>query len=211
MRLGLVADLHGDIRALETALRRLEALAVDQVFCGGDLIGYGSEPDAVVAAIRDRGIGCIRGNHDRWALERRQMIGLRGWRAANLRDQTWEFLCGLPTSLRLDLGDPAIVFYHGSPASDTEPVTAYKALPPSVEEFWGQSETRVLVLGHTHIPMIERGPRGTVINPGSVHGVTGVPTSYTFAVLDTDNLSVRVYEVRTGREIRRDPIDIDES
>jgi putative phosphoesterase len=211
MRLGLIADLHGDVRALETTLRRLEELAVDQIVCGGDLIGYGSEPDAVVAAIRDRGIQSIRGNHDRWAVERKQVIGLRGWKTARLEDDTWEFLRGLPPSLRLECDGEVIEFHHGSPVSDTERVTAYKPLPPSVEEFWATSDARVLVLGHTHIPMIERGPRGTVINPGSVLGVTGIQTSYSFAVLDTGDLSVRIYEVRTGREIRRDPIDIDEA
>ena len=210
MRIGLLADLHGDIRALETTLRRLEALAVDQIVCLGDLVGYGCEPDLVVAAIRDRGVLCVRGNHDRWAVERRQIIGLRGWKLAALRDETWEFLRGLPASLRLDHQGQVIEFHHGSPASDTEPVTAYKPLPPSVQQFWGQSGARVLVLGHSHHPMIERGPCGTVINPGSVLGVSGIPTSYSFAVLDTSNLSVRVYEIRTGREIRRDPIDIDE-
>ncbi|MGC8643523.1 MAG: metallophosphoesterase family protein, partial [Isosphaeraceae bacterium] len=204
MRLGLVADLHGDIRALETTLRRLEELAVDQVICLGDLIGYGSEPDAVVTAIRDRAVSCIRGNHDRWALEKRQMIGLRGWKIAALRDDTWDFLQALPGSLRLEVDGEAIEFHHGSPTGDTEAVTAYKPLPPSVEEFWSRSDARVLVLGHTHSPMIERGPRGTVINPGSVLGVTGIHTSYTFAVLDASNLSVRIHEVRTGREIRRD-------
>jgi hypothetical protein len=56
--------------------------------------------------------------------------------------------------------------------------------------------------------MIERGPRGTVINPGSTMGVPGVQTSYTFAVLETVAIAVRFYEVRTGREIRRDPIDL---
>ncbi len=65
------------------------------------------------------------------------------------------------------------------------------------------------MLGHTHIPMIERGARGTVINPGSLLGVPGVQTSYTFAVLDVPNLAVRILEVRTGREIRRDPINLD--
>jgi hypothetical protein len=44
-----------------------------------------------------------------------------------------------------------------------------------------------------------------VINPGSTMGVPGVQTSYTFAVLATGSLAVRIYEVRTGREIRRDP------
>jgi hypothetical protein len=57
--------------------------------------------------------------------------------------------------------------------------------------------------------MIDRGPRGTVINPGSLLSVSGVQTSYSFAVLDIEDLSLRIYEVRTGREIRRDPINID--
>jgi len=210
MRIGLIADLHGDIRAVEAALRRLEVLAVDQTVCAGDLVGYGSEPDAVVAEIKAREMPCVRGNHDRWALERRQVFGLRGWKAAGLRDETWEFLGGLPPSLRLNSADCTIEIHHGSPACDTEYVTSYKPMPLSVDQFWDQSDARVLILGHTHVPMIDRGPRGIVINPGSVLGVPGIQTSYTFAVLDTLNVSVRIYEIRTGREIRRDPIDLDE-
>ena len=193
----------------ETALSRLEQLGVDQIVCLGDLVGYGSEPDAVVAQLRDRGIPCIRGNHDRWVIERRQVLGLRGWKAASLHDDTWHFLGRLPASRRLEYEGRIIELYHGSPVGDTEYVTAYKPLPPSIEQFWDQSDARVLLLGHTHIPMIERGPRGTVINPGSLLGVPGVQTSYTFAVLDVPSLVVRIYEVRTGREIRRDPIDLD--
>jgi putative phosphoesterase len=209
MRLGLIADIHGDMRALEATLARLDDLGVDRVVCMGDLVGYGSEHDAAVAAIRDRAIACIRGNHDRWAVERRQVFGLRGWRAAELNDDTWEFLEALPASLRLECDGRVLEMHHGSPASDTEYVTAYKPLPPSVEEFWERGGARVLLLGHTHIPMIDRGPSGTVINPGSTLGTPGIQTSYTFAVLETGGLAVRVYEVRTGREIRRDPIDLD--
>ena len=43
MRIGLIADIHGDMRALETSLRRLEDLAVDRTLCLGDLVGYGSQ------------------------------------------------------------------------------------------------------------------------------------------------------------------------
>ncbi len=158
-----------------------------------------------MALLRDRGIPCIRGNHDRWAIERRQILGLRGWKAASLHDDTWDFLSRLPESLRIEHEDRIIDLWHGSPASDTEYVTAYKPMPPSIEQFWDQSDARVLLLGHTHIPMIERGARGTVINPGSLLGVPGVQTSYTFAVLDVPNLAVRILEVRTGREIRAIP------
>jgi putative phosphoesterase len=210
MRIGLIADIHGDMRALAAALARLDELAVDQIVCLGDLVGYGTEPDAVVAAMQDREIRCVRGNHDRWALEKRQLFGLRGWKPAELEDATWEFLERMPATLRLEYDGRIIELFHGSPTSDTENVVAYKPMPPSVEQFWEQGDAQILILGHTHFPLIHRGPKGTVLNPGSILGVAGIPTSYTFAILDVVNVSVRVLDVRTGREIRRDPIDIDE-
>jgi putative phosphoesterase len=211
MRIGLIADIHADCRALEGALRRLEAFGVEQIFCAGDLVGYGNQPDAAVALIRDQSIPCIRGNHDRWALERRQLIGPRGWKRAVLSDDTWEFLEGLPASDRRPCAGRVLTIHHGSPACDTEFVTPYKPMPASVERFWDEDDSRVLILGHTHIPMIDRGPRGTIINPGSVVGVPGVQTSYSFAVVDSESLAVRIVDIRTGREIRRDPVYLDES
>ncbi|MEA2630768.1 MAG: hypothetical protein QOE66_987 [Chloroflexota bacterium] len=206
MHLGLIADIHADHRALEAALRHLDHLGVATILCAGDVVGYGTHPDAVVDLLRERAIPCVRGNHDRWALERRQVIGLRGWRGAELSETTWEYLRGLPPNLRVACGGRPIVVYHGSPAADTEYVTPYKPIPESVEKFWDESDAEVLVLGHTHIPMVERTPRGTIINPGSVLGVSGVQTSYSFAVVELDELAVRWHEIRTGRELRRDPI-----
>ncbi|HEV3168519.1 MAG TPA: metallophosphoesterase family protein [Isosphaeraceae bacterium] len=206
MKLGLIADIHADIRALEATLRWLDAMKVRQIVCAGDLVGYGTQADAAVALIRDRGIPSIRGNHDRWALERKQVIGLRGWRTAELTDDTWAFLATLPASRQLDLGGRLIEIHHGSPSSDTEFVSPYKPVPESVDKFWSESDAKVLILGHTHIPMIDRTPRGTIINPGSVMGVTGIQTSYSFGVVDLESLAVRIFEVRTGREIRRDPV-----
>jgi putative phosphoesterase len=206
MRLGLIADVHADPRALEGALRGLDFHGVDQILCAGDLVGYGDQPDAAVALLRDRVIPCVRGNHDRWALERRQVLGRRGWKPAVLHDDTWEFLQALPSSDRRVWAGRVLAVHHGSPESDTEYVTPYRPLPASVERFWAAGDAQVLILGHTHIPMIDRGPSGTVINPGSVLGVPGVPTSYSFAVVDPDILAFRLFDIRTGREIRRDPV-----
>jgi putative phosphoesterase len=211
MQLGLIADIHADHRALETALGHLDRLGVATIYCAGDLVGYGTHPDAVVGLIRDRAIPCVRGNHDRWALERRQVIGLRGWKGADLTESTWEYLRGLPPCLRFSCGGRRLAVYHGSPAIDTEYVTPYKSIPASVEQFWDADDAEVLVLGHSHIPMVERTPRGTIINPGSVLGVSGVQTSYSFAVVDLDYLAVHWYEIRTGRELRRDPIFLDDA
>ncbi|QDV34482.1 metallophosphoesterase family protein [Tautonia plasticadhaerens] len=211
MKLGLIGDIHGDLRALDSALRHLETLRVDQILCTGDLIGYGYQSDAVVDRVRELAIPCARGNHDRWALERRQVIGARGWKPATLADATWEYLDGMPAALSWTSGGVVLEVHHGSPASDTEFITPYRPLPDSIVQFWDRTDASVLVLGHTHLPMIDRlDGQGTIINPGSLMGIPGVQTSYSFAVLEVPSLAVRVYEVRTGREIRRDPVFLDD-
>jgi putative phosphoesterase len=213
MRLGLIADIHADHRALESALRHLDRLGVERILCAGDVVGYGTHADAVVEILQGRAIPCVRGNHDRWALERRQVIGMRTWKPAAFRDGTWEYLRGLPLNFHLSCGAWPIAVFHGSPDADIEYVTPYKPIPASVERYWDRGEARLLILGHTHIPMIERTPRGTILNPGSVLGVPGVQTSYSFAVaeIEGEELVVAWYEVRTGRELRRDPIFLEET
>lgn len=210
MRLGLISDVHADPRALEAALRHLERHEVDQILCAGDVVGYGHDADATVALLRDRAVSCVRGNHDRWALERRRLIGARGWKAASLRDETWEYLNSLPASERYVWAGHALRIFHGSPGSDTERVTPFEPLPASVDRHWQERGSEVLILGHTHIPMIMRGPRGAVINPGSVSGVQGIPTSYTFAVVDSDRLAARIFDIRTGRATLRDSVFLDD-
>ena len=175
MRLGLIADIHADHRALESALRHLDQLAVSTILCAGDLVGYGTHADDVVALIRERSIPCVRGNHDRWALERRQVIGLRGWREAAFRPETWEFLAALPPSLRVVCGSRRIAVYHGSPAADTEYVTPYKPIPETIDRFWDQGDADVLVLGHSHIPMVERTATWHAPQPGIDPGCLRCP------------------------------------
>lgn len=209
MRLGLIGDIHADIRALEATLRHLQALAVNEILCTGDLVGYGSQPDAVVAMVRELAIPCIRGNHDRWALERCQVIGLRGWKPAEFKSDTWDYLRSLPPAYARTIAGRSLAIHHGSPASDTEYVTPYQPMPESIERFWNEAAAEVLILGHSHLPMIERTARGTILNPGSVLGVPGVHTSYSFAVLELESLAVWIHDVRTGREIRRDPVFLD--
>jgi putative phosphoesterase len=211
MQLGLIADIHGDYHALESTLRHLDDLGVATILCAGDVVGYGTEADDVVELLRERAIPCVRGNHDRWALEKGQVIGSQGWKGAVLRDATWEYLRTLPTNLHVACGGRPIAVYHGSPAGDTEYVTPYKPIPPSVDRFWAENDAEVLILGHSHIPMVERTPRGTIINPGSVLAVAGVQSSSSFAVVELAELSVRWHETRTGRELRRDPIFVEQA
>ena len=60
----VITDIHANLPALEAVLARIEALGVEQVFCGGDLVGYGPHPNEVCRLIAETAIPTIYGNYD---------------------------------------------------------------------------------------------------------------------------------------------------
>src|SRR3954471_8748642 len=66
MRVALISDIHANLAALEAVLDDLPP--VDRIVCCGDLVGYYDQPNEVCALLRDRGIDCIRGNHDAYVI-----------------------------------------------------------------------------------------------------------------------------------------------
>ena len=64
MTLAVLYDVHGNLPALEAVLADIETLAVDAIYCGGDLVGYGPHPNEACALIEGRGIPTIYGNYD---------------------------------------------------------------------------------------------------------------------------------------------------
>ena len=135
MKLGLISDVHGDPVALELAWAHLTVLGADAIVCAGDLVGYGPFPDRVVAFLQDHEIPAVRGNHDRWAIERgpgnRDEFGGGTPSAATL-----DYLRTLPFDRLIADGPRVGVIVHGSPRSDMEFVTrrhppARRAEPPA--------------------------------------------------------------------------------
>ena len=123
MKLGIISDLHGDPVALELAWAHLMVKGADRIVCAGDLAGYGPFPDRVVAFLQEHEIPSVRGNHDRWALERG--LGIRDeFGGGTPSAATLEYLASLPAEMRFDLNGPIAVF-HGSPRSDMEFVSPH--------------------------------------------------------------------------------------
>ena len=69
MRLAVISDIHGNWDALTAVLTDIDATRPDAVFCLGDCIGYGAEPERVIRTLRQRGIPSTRGNHEQAVLE----------------------------------------------------------------------------------------------------------------------------------------------
>ena len=157
----IISDIHGNLEALEAVLADIETRDVSEVYCLGDIIGYGPNPRECIDLVIDRCEVCILGNHDQAALfdpEGFNQSAERAvfWTRAQFEsgdpqgnERRWEFLGELPRMKRED----KVLFVHGSARN---PLNEY-VFP---EDVYNQRKMeRIFALvdnycfqGHTHIP-----------------------------------------------------------
>ncbi|SIO61966.1 phosphoesterase, MJ0936 family [Singulisphaera sp. GP187] len=205
MKLGLISDIHGDPIALELAWSHLTIMGADRIVCAGDLVGYGPYPDRVVTFLEQRQIASVRGNHDRWALERG--LGVPDeFGGGTPSAGTLQALAALPFDLVVaDLRQIGVIV-HGSPRSDMEFIQRRTHPPSWLRATLADLGANLLVVGHTHEPMWFRCDRGLVVNPGSVVSMPVVKnSSRTFALVDLTALTVSFHDVESGEVIPLDP------
>jgi putative phosphoesterase len=200
MKLGLISDVHGDPIALELAWSHLIVMGADRIVCAGDLVGYGPFPDRVVAFVRDRGIDSVRGNHDRWALERGSGVP-DAYGGGTPGEETLEHLRSRPFHLEIAYGRTVAVVVHGSPRSDMEFINRATHVPDVLRSDLAELGCDLLIVGHTHRPFWYRCPEGLAINPGSVVSMPVVDSSRTFAIVDLETLEPSFHDVETGRVV----------
>ena len=134
MRLAIIADIHGNLPALEAVLARIESLHVDRTLVLGDIV-VGS-PDSLACWQRVKSLGCpvLRGNHERYVCdlgtERAKpewsspQFGPVQYAAAQLGASTRSELAVLPSTLRLPEA-PDVLFVHGPALNDSDLVFPY--------------------------------------------------------------------------------------
>jgi putative phosphoesterase len=181
-------------------------MGADRIVCAGDLVGYGPSPDRVVAFLQEHQVPSVRGNHDRWALERGPGVPDEFGGGIPSRG-TLDSLRALPFD-RLVAQDRTVgVVVHGSPRSDMEFVTRTTHPRKVLRGYLLDLQCDFLVVGHTHRPMWFRCPDGVVVNPGSVVSMPVVDSSRTFAMIDLDALEPTFYDVESGQTVEVEPWD----
>ena len=163
MKLAIISDLHADVHALRDALAQIERLGCDEIVCCGDLCDYGLFPDETILLMIERGIPCIRGNHDRWAVAQRRRD--RGWGVSH---EAITFLRRLPVSWSTRIEGVRVAAHHARPGSDM--LGVYGDIPE--DEAAGLLEVAacdVLIVGHTHKAFERRVTGGRLVcNPGAL-------------------------------------------
>jgi putative phosphoesterase len=180
-RVAVITDIHGNLPALEACLSHIEALGIERIFCGGDLVGYGPHPNQVCAAIEDRGIPTIYGNYDyaiardlidcgcAYVTQHDRDLGQQSvdWTLTHTDRRSKDFMRDLPFDLHLDVGPNSVHLVHGSPRKVNEYL--FEDKPASLYERLAKAEeASTLVFGHTHKPWVREHGGVLFVNCGSV-------------------------------------------
>jgi len=188
MKVLVVSDLHAN----SEALRRLPE-EFDHVLCLGDLVDYGPDPEPCIEWVRERAAVTVRGNHDE-AVARRVSCGCSPsfrphseatrelmWRKLGQKDI--EFFGSLPLKVDVVLGNVRFHLLHATPS---DPLHTY--LKPNEAARWEaeveQIDADVVLVGHTHLPMVLRFGKKVLVNPGSVGQPRDGDPRAAFAVIE---------------------------
>jgi diadenosine tetraphosphatase ApaH/serine/threonine PP2A family protein phosphatase len=223
----LISDIHGNVEALTTVLRRIQEIGVGTVHCLGDIVGYGAEPEHCTEIVMQHCTWTIMGNHD-WGLfhqlddfnpyareallftRRKMKPGLLAPRKRRL----WSYLQNLPSRQE----DHGYLFVHGSPR---DPIMEYVLKSDGFLEPDKMAQIFALIdrpcfVGHTHWPGMHRadhrflqatdaertfplneGP--VIVNVGSVGQPRDGDPRACFAVVDRERVEIH----RVGYDFRK--------
>ena len=193
----MITDIHGNLPALEVSLAAIEEIGVDEIYCGGDLVGYGPHPNEVCALIKERAIPTIYGNYDyaiardfhdcgcAYVTEHDRELGQQSvdWTLLHTDKASKDFMRELPFDLHFPVGDQDIHLVHGSPRKVNEYL--FEDKPARLYERLARSEeAQVMVFGHTHKPWIHEYGGVLFVNCGSVGKPKDGDPRAAFAILE---------------------------
>ncbi|MFZ0091026.1 MAG: metallophosphoesterase family protein [Solirubrobacteraceae bacterium] len=153
MRIAIVSDIHGNRQAFDAVLDAIAETDCREMWCLGDLVGYGADPDACVALARESAAICLAGNHD---LGVRGSIPLEQFSRGAALAATWtqhvitsETRAYLESLEPLNVEEP-VALYHASPR---DPVWEYVLSPLQAELCMDVQARRVSLIGHSHVAL----------------------------------------------------------
>ena len=223
----VLSDVHSNQPALETAFTAIDEAGVEEIWCLGDVVGYGAQPDACADLIQERCDVCLVGNHDLAVLGGLDVSSFSEtaaaaveWTRDNSSPATLEFLRSLePAGAREGIG-----LFHASPR---DPIWEYVLSIEQAEAGLDAQEQRIGLIGHSHISLFFTRADGAkageaqgaqagegarlslesgkwLLNPGSIGQPRDGDPRAAWMELDTEALTVQfhrvAYDVATAAE-----------
>jgi diadenosine tetraphosphatase ApaH/serine/threonine PP2A family protein phosphatase len=186
MRVAVISDVHGNRHALDAVLAEIAAEPVDAVWCLGDTVGYGPQPNECCRLVQEHADLCLVGNHDLVALGaltvsdfNEEAAAAAVWTSEALTDESRTFLRSLEPQATADGAE----LFH---ASARDPVWEYVLSEEAARATFDLTTAPLVLVGHSHVALaltvngleVTGGiaPGGTsvdlagrwLVNPGSV-------------------------------------------
>ena len=217
MRLAVLSDVQSNLHALEAVLAEIDASGIDEIWCLGDVVGYGPRPNECAALLQERTSICLAGNHDLVVLGKIPIAAFAGeaaaaavWTQSVLDETAQAFL----DTLRPSAVAPGAELFHGSAR---DPIWDYVLSDGTARATFAATSEPLVLVGHSHIALhfrpdaageladsetlAELGAGRHLLNPGSVgQPRNGDPRA---AWLEIDNDAHRARFRRTEYPVER--------
>ncbi len=179
-KIALISDVHSNYWALKSVLEDISQSGAEDIFCAGDVVGYGPRPNECCYLLRALQVPTVMGNHDYGVLNKDfDYIGGIGGKLARdftdciINEGNREWLYWLPVELEGSVhGNGGIYMVHGSPSDPLKERVFPDISNEDLNYYFDNLDINVLITGHTHHPFTKRVINGkevkTAINPGSV-------------------------------------------
>lgn len=215
MRCAIIADIHANLEAFTAVLEDMARRGgIEEIWCLGDIVGYGPDPQRCIELLRECRHTCVAGNHD-WAATGKidtaafnpDAATACQWTGQQLSPEDIEYLDSLPQVIEKD--DFTLV--HGSPR---EPIWEYILSSSIASENFNLLQSKYCLAGHTHVPMIFKDEDGScssthllpnvglmlgknrlIINPGGVGQPRDNDPRASYAIYDSESSLVRLYRI----------------
>jgi diadenosine tetraphosphatase ApaH/serine/threonine PP2A family protein phosphatase len=215
MRYAILADIHANLAAFQAVLEDIRVNGgVDEIWCLGDIVGYGPEPRECLALVEKHCTICVSGNHDLGAIGKLDLSYFNPaaaeacqWTAAQLNPVDTRYLEDLPAEA--EVGDFMLV--HGSPS---EPSLEYIITAGIAEKNFALFNNKFCLVGHSHLPAAYKLEGNTtqsihltvgiglvmhahrmIVNPGSVGQPRDGDPRASYAIYDSEGMMLRLYRV----------------
>ena len=170
MRVAVVSDIHANLPALEAVLAAIDVEAPDEVWCLGDVVGYGPNPNECVAVVSERADVCLSGNHDLAVLGALPIEDFSvdaatsaRWSASVLDESSRAFLAPLPSFARREHAQ----LFH---ASARDAVWEYVLTEEAASASLGLTDAPIVLVGHSHVALAVTEERGAVTGGAAPDG-----------------------------------------
>jgi len=201
-----ISDIHSNLEALEAFSQDAPKAPI---YCLGDIVGYGANPNETISWVKKKTTGCILGNHDyaviasdsSWFNQR--AANTINWTRRIISSENLSFLTSLQKKMYFFLDSNNIMIAHGSPINPLYEYIYQDTEKSILKNFFKTEKTQLIGLGHTHKPFLWRTLDGLIFNPGSIGQPRSGFSEASYAILKKENGKLEIEHRRIKYDIKK--------